>query len=527
MKTSTTAVAHDHERDYGALLDAARRSFERVTEGETRLFLTDAKDLFATYLSNIPLAERQVHNCSACRRFVDTYGGVVVIAEDGLTWPVMWDPEGVPDFYADAFRALQKAVKRARVISTFLTKAATWGQPQTGEWVHLAVTPPTVLVYREGALSAGQAMAASRESCKTVLRALGDFKAPMLDQALRLFEGEHLARSEKFVGPTRWLRDLQDRPKGRAGENLVWRAIGSAPEGYCHPRSSVIGPLLEDIEAGMAFEDVKRRFDAKLGPLQYQRPQAAPTAGNLKAAEDLFERLGLAPALERRFARFDELELLWRPEVSEASKGKGVFGHITPKDMEPGPAMSVPAARMTWDKFSRIVLPNARDLRLMVPARGAFIALTSAAHASAPAILKWDDAHHSGERNPVAWYVYPGGSGADQWGLKAAWTRVTGATLFPNQWGPKPQSFLADGVILVLEGAVDSHTSSGNALFPECLKAELHGVRAVVEAYSKRATLSAREPGACGYDLRRGHASCRLSALVKGVWDEYQIDRWD
>jgi len=59
------------------------------------------------------------------------------------------------------------------------------------------------------------------------------------------------------------------------------------------------------------------------------------------------------------------------------------------------------------------------------------------------------------------------------------------------------------------------------------LKAELHGVRSVIEAYSQKAELQGRaEASACGYDLRKGACGCRVRALKGGRWTEYQIDRW-
>src|ERR1019366_3072135 len=157
------------------------------------------------------------------------------------------------------------------------------------------------------------------------------FTPPMLDEALRLLRAESLSNSERFISPVQWLRTLHDRPKGRAGENVLWRAIASAPDGYCHPRASVVGSLLEDIAAGKPFAEIKRAFDAKLHPLIYQRPQAAPTAGNIKAAEAIVEKLGIAPSLERRFARLDEVLpwAIWQPKAPAAPQNTGgVFGHL-------------------------------------------------------------------------------------------------------------------------------------------------------------------------------------------------------
>ena len=520
-------VAHEHEHDYSALLVGVRASFDAIVAEHPRLFLTDAEGLNDVYLDSLP-AERQVHNCHACRRFLRVYGGLVAITEDGRTIPVMWDPEGVPDFYRAAFAALHARVKRARIASLFFTTRRVWGLPLTGKWSHMAVTPPLDLVYRERALTAGQAMAAARENFRTVATALTELRPAMLDEALRILEAGAVARAEKFIGPARWLRSLHDRPKGRAGENVLWRAIATAPEGYCHPKASVIGPLLDDILAGLPFDDIKARFEAKVAPLQYQRPQAAPTAGNIRAAEELVAKLGIGPSLERRFARLDELQMLWLPAPQKEAAAAGVFGHLEPKDAAAVRPVDLPAQTMTWEKFSRTILPSAEAIKIAVPAIGNFIGLTTAANPDAPPILKWD---REDERNPVAWYVYPNGSPAGQWGLRGgAWATLSGICPLPPLWGPRPSAFLGEGVVLVIEGACDTR-EAGNALFPECLKEDLHAVRATIEAYSRSASIGGRESAsACGYDVRKEAGvspRCDLRVLASGNWNRYRIDRWD
>lgn len=525
---SVAQPRHDHEHDYSALLRSARASFAAATATATHLFQTDVAGLNDLYLDMLP-AERQVHNCSCCRRFIESYGGLVVIDDRGVTQPVMWNPNEVPAFYHAAFAALFDRVQRARVTSVFVSNAVVWGNPETGAWSHLSVAPPSQMVYRERALTAGQATAAARENFRTVAAALADFKPQALDEALRILRAGALARSDKFIGPVGWLRALQDRPKGRLGENVLWREIAAAPEGYCHPRASVIGPLLEDIGSGLTFAEIKARFDAKLGPMVYQRPQAAPSVGNIKAAEDLVARLGIATALPRRFARLDEVQALWRPAAPmQIDAAKGVFGHIKPKNDGGIPSVDLPPVVMTWEKFRREgILKNAEAIEMLVPGSGQFVALTSSQDPAAPPILKWDRAE---ERNAVAWYVYPSGSPASQWMLRAgAWVAVEAIAAFPNMWGSRPMPFLTEGAVLILKGAIDSRSNAGIGLFPECLLAELHGARAVIEAYSRSAELGGREAAsACGYTIRKGEAAgCTLRAFVKGTMAVYRIDRWD
>lgn len=371
-------------------------------------------------------------------------------------------------------------------------------------------------------------MAAKREDFRTVATALSDFTPDMLAQAMRLLEADSLARAERFIGPVQWLQELHEKRgkvrNARHRDNILWRAIATAPDGYCHPRSSMVGTLLEDIATGMSFADVKTRFDAKMHPLRYQRPQAAPRAGNIAQAEKVFEQMGLAPALERRFARLDECETIWQPSVPMAAAASGgIFSHL---HGSPAQVIDLPAQTMTWDKFSRVVLPEAEKIEAHVPVNGNFIALLTAVHADAPPLLRWD---RDDQRNPVSHYVYHQGSRAVQWGLSAgSWCPVTGLVPYPNLWGEKPAPHLLTGLVLVLQGAVDSRTGQGNALFPECLRDELHGVRSTIEAYSKRAEITGREEAsACGLALGKGKIGCSLRVTSRGQRADYLIDRWD
>ncbi len=93
--------------------------------------------------------------------------------------------------------------------------------------------------------------------------------------------------------------------------------------------------------------------------------------------------------------------------------------------------------------------------------------------------------------------------------------------------GSRPKPYLGQGVVLILQGAIDSR-QAGNALFPECLKDDLHGIRASLEAYSASARLGGRaEASACGYHVRNSAVACQLEVLTRGAWEDYRIDRWD
>jgi hypothetical protein len=519
---SDLSSADTHEAHYAALRQSMDAAF---TTASGPMFCTDASGLFGRFLDGLP-GERETHNCTACRRFMKEFGGLVTIQPDGKTVPVFWQPDTVPEFYRDAVYALSASIRKARVTSPMLSKEPVWGIPVTGLWSHMSVIRPASAVFRHMTLTGKQAMAAKREDFRTVAAALAEFTPASLKEALRLLNAETLARSEKFIGPVKWLLDLhnsRDAVKGPARDNLLWQAIATAPEGYCHPKASVIGTLLDDIAAGMSFDQVKSRFNAKMHPLQYQRPQAAPSVGNIAAAEKLVELMGIGPSLARRFARIYEIEAIWRPLVETASPPAGVFGHLIPKGTDAN-SINLPTITMTWEKFRRTVLPSAKSVEAMVPGRGSFIAYLTAVNQDAPPILKWD---REDCRNPVSHYVYHGGSTAVQWGLTSGWHPVTAVTLPPSSWGPTPMDFMDKSVTFILHGAVDLKDDSGNALFPETLKSELHAVRATIEAFSRTAKIEGRsEASACGLTMNV-NGGLTVRCYTDGQWTSYHIDRWD
>lgn len=518
---AVAVVEHDHDADYAALLESVRETFAGVN-GQP-LFQTDA-DLESAYLDNLG-DERQVHTCSTCRQFLKNFGGLVTIGEDGRQASALWNADAAPEFYRPALRAMQRLAARAGIIAPFLSPLKTWGTPKTGTWTHFAVSAPKV--HKHALLSAGQAMAAKREDHNTVARALADFSAAHIAEALRLLEADQFARNKSFIAPLHWLADLHAKRSAtldkRARDNILWRAIATAPDGFCHPRSAVTGTLLEDIAAGMPFSDVKARFDAKVHPLQYQRPQVDPTAGNLAEAERIVEKMGIAPALERRFARLDELQIAWSPPAAVKPKTTGgVFSHIPPKGTSPITVHGAPAVTMTWEKFARTILPAAEAIEAHITGgRMNFITLTSATNADAPNIFKWG--------NPVAWYVYPGGADAAAFNLSPGWVKVNAIAPLPPMWGAEPKPHLGEGMVLVLDGCRDTRNGS-LGLFPECLIGELHAVRSVIEAHSRRSALTGQaDASACGLDVRAGSKALgyRLRVTTGGLKSEYVLDRWD
>lgn len=526
------ARAGHSEAGCDEFLSQIREGFNnRIRNHGSVLFTTDATGLFDLFLKKLGSdVLRQHYNCNACRKFIETYGGLVTIDCFGNTYSAMWyfDAKGI---YQAPVAALCSRVMHAPVTGVFLSKELIWGTPISGGWTHMAVSPPSSMIHRDLLLTPGQAMAGKLEDFRMLQRALEDFPASLVQKALPLLESESLYRSEKVLGVAKWFYDLHLAVAGHSGDvrnNLVWKAVATAPAGFCHIRTTMIGTLLEDLASGMPITTVASRFKFKMDPLQYQRPTAPPKAGNIDRANEIFDKLGLAPALERRYATVEDVKkhLLWQPKAknpNSAGRHARTFDHLR-NDHEDKAPDYVPTQAITWEKFARTVLPQAEAIYYKVPNFGSFVAMVTAGDPDAPPILQWDNEIN---RNPVSWYVYPNGSSASQWGLVPyEYVKVTGICLFPHQWNGGKFNNHPKGTIAILEGARDSrHT--GLVLFPEVLKSELHSVRSVIEAHSNSKTLAGKDwPNlASGLDLRKWGQVLRVKTSSGFI--DYKIDRWD
>jgi hypothetical protein len=517
--------------NYAPFLRVVGAHFSERAGGTSALFTVDTEGLWETYLAAFGETDRQTYNCSACRQFVERFGGLITIEDDGTRTSAVWDAAKLDGMFTPVAQMMRAAVERRPVAAVFLAKEGTLGTPQTGAWFHLAVALPSHLAHRDRLLTPAQRAAGIRENVTTVERALSEFSPDALGEALRVLEADALSRAEKFIGPVRWLLDLHTRRAATKDERrrsaILWRAVATSPEGYSHPRASVIGPLLEGIIAGESYETLKAKFAEMLHPLRYQRPTAAPSAGNIAQAEKIVAQLGIERSLERRFARLDECETIWMPRAStpERPQAGGVFTHLAPKETPEVSPLNLPAQTMTWEKFARTVLPTAHNIAMYTPHHGNFMAFVTATHTDAPPIIRWD---REEKRNPVTVYVYHGGSLASRWGVPAnTWHPVTAISLRPNLWGTLPSAQHGEGLMLVLKGAVDSSCTE-LALFPETLRDDLREIRSTIEAFSKRGAITgAEDASACGYGIGKGHCDVRLRVTVDGRHAEYRIDRWD
>lgn len=495
---------------------------------DQHLFTTDTPNLFEAFLKGIPDDAKQYHTCTACKKFINAYGGLVLIT-NGMKLPIFWALEDTPEYYHAAITNIIKAIEQAKVTGVFRSSETTWGSQYTGDWEHFGHTPGKLAnVYWDSKIqTASQKIAEQLEEYGMLCRNIEKYSLKTLEQAMMLLDIDDLLyRSEKVLGHARWLRDLKQmrsKFRGEARNNQTWKVIASAPAGWAHISTTMIGTLLDDLESGdFTFDEVKKRFGAKMHPEKYRMPTAPPKAGNIAQAEKIVEALGIWPSLSRRFARIEEVPLIWSPRdmVADADRAAGVFAHLKkPAKVELIDATTSPIT-MTWEKFQTDVLPTAYQIEFFANTTS-YGALTAPVNADAPFIFQWNSS--------LSFYTYTSAMTARHWNLRdSAWVDVTGIAYQPTMLDQNTLPRFDLAVFFLLQGCVDTSNPT-TCLFAEILKGELKSIETTIVAHSKSEIMAGRnEASACGLRLSNGNTwRAKLRVTRPGMISTYILDRWN
>lgn len=537
VPNNLNASADVAEEQFEDFLANLRAHYNETITGGRHVFTTTASGLYDLLLDSLPAERRQHYSCMACRRFVEKYGGLVVIETSGEQTPIMWSPVTAPPFFGLAVSKLYNRVKDAKVNGVFLAKEAVWGLPQNKDrvrgltWTHMSVTPPKA--FSHALKEPNEIIAARAADYQMVRRILNEYPADTMRETLKILRGGLLFNADSHAAMAAWFVGLHDNVAqtrdARTRDNLLWLAVASAPAGYANARGGMLGALLDDVKAGLPFETIKNRWNEKADPIRYRRTQAPPTAGNVQRAEEIVEKLGIKNSLRRRYAKMEDVQagVVWRPiaPITEEKTEGGVFGHLKTKNARPEQKeINTPYTRITLDKFLRTVLPEARSMEIVIDSsKQDFSPLVTAADPESPIITNYG--------NPVSWYVRRGGSYPHEWGLQGGTNVAVKAIVrSPSMWND-PSKRAYDAFFFLLEGARPPAKNDGGGMFTVLLKSDFHEIRSTLEAYFNGAEIEgAAEGDAVGIRIGAESGSdVKLRVHVETPVGEmrYLIDRWD
>lgn len=461
---------------------AMQSQVERMVDGTDRLYevAVDKDALWTLYLKSFPegtnpiFRTRTAHDCSACRKFIKTFGGVVAIKNGVVStiwgfWPQMVGR------YADVARTLDMYVRSKPVRDVFLTATRTIGTEKTrglsesGEvvaWEHLNVSLPESYPVTPGPFmdrTRGEARA-QKDVFKRSLEAISESS---IDTVLELISTHSLYRGDEWAEPLRRFRayvHTYQRLNDETAKHLyAWEHSGKAGPVISRIRNHSIGVLLTDITEGIDLEKAVRKYEVIVAPANYKRPNPVLTENMVKDAEKMVTELGYLPSLGRRFATMDDISvddiLFVDRDVAPRLKGGNVFDDL---------ARTVPKKfgrldEVSLDVFVNDVLPTAQKIEILLEPRHSpnLVSLIAPIDDTAPSMFKWP--------NGFSWaYNYNLADSMKQ-RVKAAGGNVDAVLRFSIQWNDAGDNnddldahcIEPDGYEIYFETARWVHSSSG------------------------------------------------------------------
>lgn len=373
----------------------------RLTDLSTHeLFEVDATDLFASYLAAFPAGTDPIfrvnteHTCSCCRNFIKGMGHLVAIV-DGRK-QTLWDIPNLPAPYDAVAAKLNEIILQLPIKGVFRTNERRYGAEVTYElmeghshpWHHFHGD----VKAKHHSVAPGTARGTIDTAAQVFKRGLEELRPDALTTILDLIDSNSLYRGAEHRAAVAEFAALQSRyvEFGRS-ELLVWSQLDSFAARF---RNTAIGTLAVDLSEGMDLDRAVRAFESKVAPTNYKRTSALITPKMIDSALATLAELGLSQAVERRFARLDDIKVpdvlfvdnAARPLMQGADLRSALLSSVRPTAGKP-----IEGQKIGIEEFLSSILPEAKQLEILPKARhlGNFVSLTAPAHPDTGRLFKW------------------------------------------------------------------------------------------------------------------------------------------
>lgn len=422
----------------------------------------DRSALYDAFILGLPEETRQDYACHTCRHFIQRYGALALVNDDGSLVPVFWNSQRVPHLFTKSVDSMKSLFTTARVVAEYKPISGTAsqrpGHAELGGYPHFyfefpprRTTEPTSRLVT--ALS-------TQEAAQMLERVLTDYSHATVKTGHQIMSQHKLPHADNHVAAAAYLLDLHAKSriptrKGTAARhNLVYRyAVAAFTGSLSQLRSGPLSIVLGLIESNTPFDEIKQQWSALTSPDKYMRPTAAPSMGNLQAAEQLFSDLGLtADDMRRRFLCADEIPTsvkLWQRQsttlASTTTKPATktpmlkIFSSLAPHSSTSTSTSStklqgpdLPPTPVSFTKFATTILPHASRVYIQLQPRHSINFLITGYEGTKP-LLQW----HT-DSNRVSSYVYVSPHLVEDHGLRSGtgvWNEVSAVVPAPWLWG--------------------------------------------------------------------------------------------
>lgn len=384
---------------------AIQRQFNVMKQHQLFKVTVGGDELWELYLGSFPdgsnpfFRKRTEHDCSCCRHFIKSVGGVVTIIGGNVV--SLWDVS-IGGHYQVVADAMAEKVKSCVIDNVFLSKEINVGieknhQMVDGEvivWEHFHLTLPEKVVRSGDHI--GSTLAETRSTHDLLSRALNTITTDAVDTVLELIAQNSLYRGEEHQYAVREFQKLQAlfRATEEAEKDVFCWSMINLPQSITRIRNTAIGTLLVDLSEGMELENAVKAFESKVAPTNYKRPTALVTKAMVAQAQAKVEELGLISALERRYAVLEDItvnNVLFADRESKAKMG-GVFDDIASSVTEK-PQKFDKVEEVSIHDFIKYVMPHAKSIEVMMENRhaGNLVSLIAPCDMTAKGMFKWSN----------------------------------------------------------------------------------------------------------------------------------------
>jgi len=387
--------------------------------------------LWEVYLAAFPegtnpiYRERTDHDCSCCKNFIRTMGGVVAVIEGYVV--SLWNFEPTGTFYDEVAAAMDHVVRSAPIENIFLHTEAVVGteksfqqvakidgsDPKTISWEHFHLRLPATAILKKDAI--GPKLFEVRSTYDVFKRGLEELTLEAVDTVLELVAQNSLYRGAEYKGLLEAFRkekvaygvltDSVASSHYEADANAMfevslamYRSLfiwpSTAGDAVKRIRNTAIGTLLIDLSAGIELEDAVKKFETSImAPSNYKRPTALVSKAQIEKARKTIEELGLTSALERRYATIDDItinNILFANRNAKKALRTNVFDDLARKVPEKIKNLDR-VEEVPIEKFLSDIVPKADSIEVLVENRhaGNLVSLIAPVDPAAKSMFKW------------------------------------------------------------------------------------------------------------------------------------------
>jgi hypothetical protein len=424
--------------NFKAFQTAVQNQFQHMSQYPLFKVQLDRDAVVETYLNAFPFGsnelyrERTAHDCSCCKHFIRTAGGIVAITPNG---PIsIWDVTVGDSDYQIVANAMKEYVLSKNISNAFLHYENHIGTHHNFEdngprWDHFYIDIPNSYVIPKDQIDTR--LGKVRTNQEMYLTAMQTITTDAIATVQDLIAQNSIYRGEEFK------KTVNDFAKAKNEyltnwpniQMISWLQAINSP-GICRFKNSVIGTLVTDLANGVDLEDAVKMYESKVAPQNYKRTTTLITQGMIDQAQKKVEELGIANALYRRFAKTDDLTInnvLFADR--SAKKDMGVFENLKNSTKPTTDIKNLEKVQeIQIDKFIKEVVPKIDTMEVFFEGRhkNNLMSLVAPSEKDAPPIFKWN--------NNFSWSYNGEVTDSIKERVKRAGGNVTGDLRFSLSW---------------------------------------------------------------------------------------------